>query len=142
MSICFLNPLSETLSTTSRVFCEIHKAPAHFRGATNIIPELHPRHYKTSTVTSELAVKTIRQSPDTFDSKWVPAPVGGAPSRHTGTGGAADGVHAQCLRDSARCWGQESSGAPKQAARRSRVVPRSKQLGRQPDEEMSSRASG
>jgi hypothetical protein len=31
--------------------------------------------------------------------EWVP-PVGGAPSRHTGTGGAADGVHAQCLRDS------------------------------------------
>jgi hypothetical protein len=92
-------------------------------------------------------------------------------TRHTGTGGAADGVHAQCLRDSGlRCWGQESSGAPKQAARRSRVVPRSKQLGgvewcpeasrrsrqaarrgdveqskqlgRQPDEAMSSRASG
>jgi hypothetical protein len=35
----------------------------------------------------------------TFDSRWVP-PVGGASSRHTGTGGAADGVHAQCLRDS------------------------------------------
>jgi hypothetical protein len=33
-----------------------------------------------------------------FDSRWVP-PVGGAPSRHTGTGGAAAGVHAQCLRD-------------------------------------------
>jgi hypothetical protein len=78
-----------------------------------------------------------------FDSKWVP-PVGGAPSRHTGTGGAADGVHAQCLRDSG-------------AGDRSRVVPRSKQLGgaewcpamsrskqlgRQPDEAMSSRASG
>jgi hypothetical protein len=31
---------------------------------------------------------------------WVPPPVGGAPSRHTGTGGAADGVHDQCLRDS------------------------------------------
>jgi hypothetical protein len=27
-----------------------------------------------------------------IDSRWVP-PVGGAPSRHTGTGGAADGVH-------------------------------------------------
>jgi hypothetical protein len=76
-----------------------------------------------------------------FDSKWVP-PVGGAPSRHTGTGGAADGVHGQCLRDSG-------------AGDRSRVVPRSKQLGgvewrpernkqlgKQPDEAMSSRASG
>jgi hypothetical protein len=62
-----------------------------------------------------------------FDSKWVP-PVGGAPSRHTGTGGAADGVHDQYLRDSG-------------AGDRSRVVPRSKQLGKQPDEAMSSRAS-
>jgi hypothetical protein len=35
---------------------------------------------------------------------------------------------------------QESSGAPKQAARRSRVVPRSKQLGRQSNKAMSSRA--
>jgi hypothetical protein len=57
-----------------------------------------------------------------FDSKWVP-PVGDAPSRHTGTGGAADGVHEQRLRD---------SGAG------SRVVPRRKQLGKQPDEAMSS----
>jgi hypothetical protein len=40
--------------------------------------------------------------------------VGGAPSRHTGTGGAADGVHDQCLRDSGA---GESSGAPTQAAR-------------------------
>jgi hypothetical protein len=75
-----------------------------------------------------------------FDSRWVP-PVGGAPSRHTSTGGAADGVHAQCLRDSGagdrsrvvprpeRQLAAESSGAPKQAAR-------------QPDEAMSSRASG
>jgi hypothetical protein len=62
-----------------------------------------------------------------FDSKWVP-PVGGAPSRHTGTGGAADGVHGQYLSDSG-------------AGDRSRVVPRSKQLGKQPDEAMSSRAS-
>jgi hypothetical protein len=53
---------------------------------------------------------------------WVP-PVGGAPSRHTGTGGAADGVHEQRLRD---------SGAG------SRVVPRRKQLCKQPDEAMSS----
>jgi hypothetical protein len=53
--------------------------------------------------------------------KRVP-PVGGAPSRHTGTGGAADGVHDQYrLRDSG-------------AGDRSRVVPRSKQLGKQPDE--------
>jgi hypothetical protein len=29
----------------------------------NVIPKLHPRHYKASTVTSELAAKTIRQSP-------------------------------------------------------------------------------
>jgi hypothetical protein len=69
-------------------------------------------------------------------------PVGGAPSsRHTGTGGAADGVHDQHLRDSGlRCW----------AGDRSRVVPRSKQLGgvewypeqqlcKQPDEAMSSK---
>jgi hypothetical protein len=34
-----------------------------------------------------------------FDSKWVP-PVGGAPSRHTSTGGAADGVHKHRLGDS------------------------------------------
>jgi hypothetical protein len=30
-----------------------------------------------------------------FDSRWVP-PVGGAPSRHTGTGGAAAGVAGRC----------------------------------------------
>jgi hypothetical protein len=48
-----------------------------------------------------------------FDSKWVP-PVGGVPSRHIGTGGGADGVHDQCLRDSGA---GESSGAPTQAAR-------------------------
>jgi hypothetical protein len=48
--------------------------------------------------------------------------VGGAPSRHTGTGGAAaDGVHEDSLR--------ESGGG-------SRVVPRRKQLGKQPDEAM------
>ena len=56
-------------------------------------------------------------------------PVGGAPSRHTGTGGAADGVHAQCLRDSGA--GDRSRVVPRAAARRSRVVPRSKQLGSQ-----------
>jgi hypothetical protein len=50
-------------------------------------------------------------------------PVGGAPSRHTGTGGAADGVHEDNLR--------ESGGG-------SRVVPRRKQLGKQPDKAMSS----
>jgi hypothetical protein len=35
-----------------------------------------------------------------FDSKWVPPVGGGAPSRHTGTGGAADGVHEDRLRES------------------------------------------
>jgi hypothetical protein len=63
-----------------------------------------------------------------FDSRWVP-PVGGAPSRHTGTGGATDEVHAQCLRDSGA--GDKSRVVPRAAARRSRVVPRSKQLGSQ-----------
>ena len=61
------NPLFQTLSTTAVtavIFFYLHKAPAQFRGATNIIPKLHPRHYKTSTATSELAAKTIRQSPD------------------------------------------------------------------------------
>ena len=53
----------QTLSTTAVIFFYLHKAPAHFRGATNIIPKLHPRHYKTSAVTSELAAKAIRQSP-------------------------------------------------------------------------------
>jgi hypothetical protein len=60
-------------------------------------------------------------------------PVGGAPSRHTGTGGATAGVHAQCLRDpgagdtslvagSAPSGSQaKSSGAPKQAARQSQT---------------------
>jgi hypothetical protein len=48
-----------------------------------------------------------------FDPGWVP-PVGGAPGRHTGIGGAADGVHDQCLMDSGA---GESSGAPSQAAR-------------------------
>jgi hypothetical protein len=38
-----------------------------------------------------------------FDSRWVP-PVGGAPSRHTRTGGAADGAHDQHLT---RGWGVE-----------------------------------
>jgi hypothetical protein len=45
------------------IFFDLHKAPAHFWGATNIIPKLHPRHYKTSTATSELTAKAIRQSP-------------------------------------------------------------------------------
>jgi hypothetical protein len=61
----------------------------------------------------------------TFDSRWVP-PVGGAPSRHTGTGGATTGVHAQCLRDSGA--GDTSLVVPRAAARRSQVVPQSKQL--------------
>jgi hypothetical protein len=56
------NPLFQTLSTTAVIFFDLHKAPAHFRGATNVIPKPHPRHYKTSAVTSELAVKNIRQS--------------------------------------------------------------------------------
>jgi hypothetical protein len=48
-----------------------------------------------------------------FDSKWVP-PVGGAPSRHTGTGGAGRwGTRGQPEGVSLR----ESSGAPTQAAR-------------------------
>jgi hypothetical protein len=41
-------------------------APAQFRRATKVIPKLHPRHYKTSTVTPELAVKTSRQSSNSF----------------------------------------------------------------------------
>jgi hypothetical protein len=74
-----------------------------------------------------------------FDSRWVP-PVGGAPSRHTGTGGAAAGVHAQCLRDSGagdtslvvpRAAARRSLVVPRAAARRSLVVPQSKQLGSQ-----------
>jgi hypothetical protein len=78
------------------------------------------------------------------DSKRMPPPqppVGGSPSRHTGTGGASEGVHDQCLRPAGlRCWGQEPSGAPKQAARqaaRRGHVEQSKQLGKQPDEAMS-----
>ena len=74
-----------------------------------------------------------------FDSKWVP-PVGGAPSRHTGTGGATAGVHAQCLRDPGagdtslvvpRAAARQSLVVPREAARRSQVVPQSKQLGSQ-----------
>jgi hypothetical protein len=57
-----------------------------------------------------------------FDSRWVP-PVGGAPSRHTGTGGATAGVHAQCLRDLGD--GDKSLVVPlRAAARPSLVVPR------------------
>jgi hypothetical protein len=80
------------------------------------------------------------QTSTAFDSKWVP-PAGGAPSRHTGTGGAADGVHGQYLRDSGA--GDRSRVAPrskqlgKQAARRGDVE-QSKQLGKQPGEAMSS----
>jgi hypothetical protein len=46
----------------------LHKAPAHFRGAPDVIPKpkLHRRHYKTSAVTPELAAKTSRQSSDGF----------------------------------------------------------------------------
>ena len=67
-------------------------------------------------------------------------PVGGAPSRHTGTGGATAGVHAQCLRDSgagdmslvvSRAAARRSLVVPREAARRSQVVPQSKQLGSQ-----------
>jgi hypothetical protein len=62
--LCAINSLFQTLSTTAVIFFDLHKAPAQFRGAANIIPKLHPRHNKTSTATSELAVKTTRQSPD------------------------------------------------------------------------------
>jgi hypothetical protein len=66
--------------------------------------------------------------------------VGGAPSRHTGTGGAADGVHGQYLRDSGA--GDRSRVAPRTtaAARQGAGrgdVEQSKQLGKQPDEAMS-----
>jgi hypothetical protein len=50
-------------------------------------------------VSVRVALAAAAVGPAAFDSKWVP-PVGGAPSRHTSTGGAADGVHAQCLRGS------------------------------------------
>jgi hypothetical protein len=74
-----------------------------------------------------------------FDSRWVP-PVVGAPSRHTGTGGATDGVHTQCLRDPGA--GDRSRVVPRAAARRSESSGAPKQAARQPDEAMSSRASG
>jgi hypothetical protein len=64
----------------------------------------------------------LPRQPWAFDSRWVP-PVGGVPSRHTGTGGAADGVHDQHLSG-------ESSGAPRQ------------QLGKQPDEAAARQAAG
>jgi hypothetical protein len=38
-----------------------------------------------------------------FDSRWVP-PVGGAPSRHTGTGGAADGWGTRPARKIYAIW--------------------------------------
>jgi hypothetical protein len=65
------NPLFQTLSTTAVIFFDLHKAPAQFRGAANIIPKLHPRHYKTSTAASELAVKTSRQSSNGFGLSLV-----------------------------------------------------------------------
>jgi hypothetical protein len=123
---------------------------AHTQKMPNAGPCLYAagrRHWALCAVRATLVKSWRRCLPSQlllipFDSKWVP-PVGGAPSRHTGTGGAADGVRGTCpVPEGPRCWGQEPSGAPKQAARRSRVAPRSKQLGRQPDEAMSSRASG
>jgi hypothetical protein len=54
--------LFQTPSTTSRAFCDLYMAPAHFGPAANIIPKLYPRHHKTSTVTPELAAGTSRQS--------------------------------------------------------------------------------
>jgi hypothetical protein len=63
-----------------------------------------------------------------FDSRCPPSRR--CPSRHTGTGGAADGVHAQCLGDPGA--GDRSPVVPRAAARRSQMVPpRSKQLGSQ-----------
>jgi hypothetical protein len=64
------NPLFQTLSTASRVFCDLHMAPARFGRAADVIPKLtqklHPRDYKTSAVTPELAVTTSRQSSNSF----------------------------------------------------------------------------
>jgi hypothetical protein len=106
-----------------------------------------PRPYPPYTTTPTARDLNL----DTLDSRWVP-PVGGAPSRHTGTGGATAGVHAQCLRDPGA--GDKSlvaSGAPSGSQAKSSGVPRGsqakssgapKQAARQPDEAMSSRASG
>jgi hypothetical protein len=74
---------------------------------------------------------TIFVLADPFDSRWVP-PVGGAPSRHR---------HRRCnvqrLGYTAQCQSDSGAGhtslvvVPRSAARRSQVVPHSKQLGSQ-----------
>jgi hypothetical protein len=74
-----------------------------------------------------------------FDSRWMP-PVGGAPSRHTGTGGAATGVQSQVPEATQVLGTRESGSAPSGSQAKSSGAP--KQAARQPDEAMSSGASG
>jgi hypothetical protein len=84
----------------------IPKDGGHLKGGSEEVVERdqteNPKLARAPTVVKEYCA---------FDSKWVP-PVGGAPSRHTGTGGAADGVHAQCLRDSAQVLGRGVEWCP------------------------------
>jgi hypothetical protein len=70
-----------------------------------------------------------------FDSRWVP-PVGGAPGRRTSTGGAATGVQSPVLGT------RESGGAPSGSQAKSSGAANPQQAARQPDEAMSSGASG
>jgi hypothetical protein len=56
------NPLFQTLGTTAVIFFDLHKAPAHFRGAANIIPKLHPRHYKFNLQNFDSDFKTSSQN--------------------------------------------------------------------------------
>jgi hypothetical protein len=76
-----------------------------------------------------------------FDSRWVP-PVGGAPSRRTSTGGAATGSLSPVHEATQVLGTRESGSAPSGSQAKSSGAVNQQQAARQPDEAMSSGASG
>ena len=69
-------------------------------------------------------------------------PVGGAPSRHAGTGGATTGVQSPVPEATQVLGTRESGSAPSGSQAKSSGAVNPQQAARQPDEAMSSGASG
>jgi hypothetical protein len=77
-----------------------------------------------------------------FDSRWVPPPVGGAPSRRTGTGGATTGLLSPVPEATQVLGTRESGSVPSGSQAKSSGAVNQQQAARQPGEAMSSGASG